>query len=195
MYPKKAHLLHSAISNPTLREWQTLNCQISSKNLMYPIFIIEEENDIQPIKSMPGVSRYGINSLKQHLQVLVEKGLESVLLFGVIDHLAKTENGLHADSDENPVVKAIPKLRKWFPNLTIACDVCLCPYTSHGHCGILNSDGTIDNPASIKRIAEIALSYARAGAHIVAPSDMMDGRIGAIKEELIKGHLSHRRCS
>lgn len=71
--------------------------------------------------------------------------------------------GSNADNPNNPVIKALPKLRNWYPNLTIACDVCLCPYTDHGHCGILNPDGTINNSASIKRIAEVALSYAQAG--------------------------------
>lgn len=192
MYPKKAHILHSGISNSTFRDWQTLRCEITPKNLMYPIFIIENENDVQPIKTMPGVARYGINRLKEHLEVLVAKGLTSVLLFGVVDGLPKDETASHADSKENPVVKALPKLKSWFPNLVIACDVCLCPYTSHGHCGILYPDGTINNPASIQRIAEVAASYAKAGAHIVAPSDMMDGRIGAIKEELIKNLLGNK---
>jgi len=192
MQPKKAHILHSSISNSTLRDWQVLKCQILPKNLMYPIFLIEDENDVQPIKSMPGVARYGINRLKAHLETLVAKGLESVLLFGVADRLPKNETGLHADSQENPVVKALPKIRAWFPTLTVACDVCLCPYTSHGHCGILYPDGSINNSASIKRIAEIALTYAQAGAHIVAPSDMMDGRIGAIKEKLLQHQLGHK---
>lgn len=96
--------------------------------------------------------------------------------------------GSSADSTENPVVRALPKLRKWFPNLVLACDVCLCPYTDHGHCGVLlNND--LDNEQSIKRLAEISLAYGRVGAHIVAPSDMMDNRIGAIKDILLKNKL------
>lgn len=70
---------------------------------------------------------------------------------------------MNADSKENPVIKALPKIKEWFPSLTVACDVCLCPYTSHGHCGILNDDGSINNEASIKRIAEVSLAYAKAG--------------------------------
>lgn len=192
MLPQKKHLLHSAISHPTLREWQSINHQITPKNLMYPIFIIDEEDGEQPIDAMPGVCRYGINRLKSHLEPLVTKGLASVLLFGVVSQLPKDDRALHADSIENPVVKAIPKLKDWFPDLLIACDVCLCPYTSHGHCGILYPDGTINNSLSIERIAEVAVAYAKAGAHVVAPSDMMDGRVGAIKELLIKNNMGHK---
>ncbi|XP_018320029.1 delta-aminolevulinic acid dehydratase isoform X2 [Agrilus planipennis] len=141
---------------------------------------------------MPGISRYGINHLKKHLDLPVKWGLKSVLLFGVTETLTKDEVATNANSKDNPVIKAIPKIKSWFPNLTIACDVCLCAYTLHGHCGILNSDGSIDNSASLKRIAEVALSYAQAGAHIVAPSDMMDGRIAAIKDILIKNKLENK---
>lgn len=115
---------------------------------------------------MPGLARYGINQLRDHLTGLVTKGLSSIMVFGVIDSLTKDERGSNADSLKNPVIKALPYLRQWFPDLTIACDVCLCPYTSHGHCGILNDNGSIDNPKSIQRIAEIALAYARAGNDI-----------------------------
>ncbi|KAF7270618.1 hypothetical protein GWI33_016414 [Rhynchophorus ferrugineus] len=187
----KKHYLHSGIFNQTLRDWQSLKSQVLPINLMYPVFIIENDDEVQTISSMPGVCRYGINKLKDHLTVVVQKGLTSILVFGVIETLSKDEHGTNADSARNPVIRALPKLREWFPDLTIACDVCLCPYTSHGHCGILNPNGTIDNPSSIKRIAEVALAYAKAGAHIVAPSDMMDGRIGAIKSLLIEHNLQN----
>ncbi|XP_044265673.1 delta-aminolevulinic acid dehydratase [Tribolium madens] len=189
---KNCHTLHSGIFNPTLRKWQSLQTELGSDNFMYPIFIVENDYAVQPIASMPGVSRYGINKLKDHLGPLVEKGLSSVLLFGVTEKLPKDDIGSHADSPQNPVIRALPKLISWFPSLTIACDVCLCPYTSHGHCGILFPDGSINNMESIKRIAEIAASYAKAGAHIVAPSDMMDGRIGAIKDKLAECQLRHK---
>ncbi|KAI4459954.1 delta-aminolevulinic acid dehydratase [Holotrichia oblita] len=188
----KQSLLHSGYLNETLRSWQS-NCgELTPNNLMYPVFIIEDDNGIEPIKSMPGISRYGLNQLKTHLDSLIGKGLKSILVFGVVEGLPKDAIGSNADNSNNPVIKALPKLRSWFPNLTIACDVCLCPYTDHGHCGVLYPDGTINNLASIKRIAEVALSYAQAGAHIVAPSDMMDGRIGAIKDLLIKNDLGNK---
>lgn len=88
------------------------------------------------------------------------------------------------------MVEALPHLRKWFPALLLACDVCLCPYTDHGHCGILNEQ-YLDNAASTKRIAEVSLAYAKAGAHIIAPSDMMDNRIKAIKSALIRNGLEN----
>nr|CAH7725284.1 unnamed protein product [Callosobruchus chinensis] len=189
---EKKNILHSSIFNQTLRDWHGLKSDITPKNLMYPVFIVEDDDAVQPISSLPGVSRFGINKLKQHLDNVVRNGLQSILLFGIIDNLPKDEFASNADSSKNPVMKSLPLLRKWYPNLTIACDVCLCPYTCHGHCGILNIDGSVDNAASIDRISDVALSYAKAGAHIVAPSDMMDGRIGAIKEKLIKNDFGNK---
>lgn len=139
---------------------------------------------------MPSVYRFGLNKLVEHLNPLVELGLSSILLFGVIDTLPKNDNGTNADSNSNPVIRALPLLRQRYPNLLIACDVCLCPYTSHGHCGIIEN-GFINNEKSIERISSIALSYARMGAHIVAPSDMMDNRIGAIKRALIDSGMEN----
>ncbi|KAL7033461.1 hypothetical protein ACKWTF_007597 [Chironomus riparius] len=142
---------------------------------------------------MPSVYRFGLNKLIDHLTPLVEIGLKSILMFGVIDILPKDEIGTNADSNKNPVIRALPILRQKFPDLLIACDVCLCPYTSHGHCGIIEEDG-INNEKSIERIANIALEYVRHGAHIVAPSDMMDNRIFAIKNKLIQNGME-KRCS
>jgi porphobilinogen synthase len=100
--------------------------------------------------------------------------------------LARTQDaiGTLADDPEGPVIQAIKTIRKHFPSLYIACDVCLCEYTSHGHCGILFEDGSINNTPSVARLVEVAVNYAKAGAHCVAPSDMMDGRIRAIKQGL-----------
>lgn len=140
---------------------------------------------------MPGVFRYGINELKAHLEPLVEIGLNSILIFGVVDKIPKDNTGSGADSKENPVVRGLPLIRKWFPGLLVCCDVCLCPYTDHGHCGVIIGED-IDNEASIQRIAEISLAYAKAGAHIVAPSDMMDNRILAIKNTLLENKLEKK---
>ncbi|XP_025269686.1 endoplasmic reticulum chaperone BiP isoform X2 [Camponotus floridanus] len=191
MVPAK-HTLHSGIFHPVLRQWQSPNVEITANNLMYPIFISDEKNAKDAISSMPGIYRYGINQLENVLTPLVAKGLQSVLLFGILQHLEKDEIGSNADSAKNPIIQALPLLRRKFPNLLIACDVCLCPYTIHGHCGILNNDGSINNTDSIRRIAEIAVSYAKAGAQIVAPSDMMDGRIGAIKHGLATAGYSNK---
>lgn len=183
--------LHSGIHHPTLRLLQESGCEITPHNLMYPVFLISADDEEQCIASMPGVKRMGINKLKQHLEPLVEKGLSSILLFGVVDCSLKDENASHADSADNPVVRALPLLRKWFPSILIACDVCLCPYASHGHCGILQ-DGVLQNAKSIARLAEVAVAYGKAGAHIVAPSDMMDNRIKAIKDAIIEAKLENQ---
>lgn len=174
---------------------QYLSTQIFITLLIYLLcqYFSEDDNAQQVIPSMPGVYRFGLKKLIDHLNPLVELGLKSILMFGVIDALPKDENGTNADSNKNPVIRALPILRQKFPDLLIACDVCLCPYTSHGHCGIIEDD-VINNEKSIDRIASIALEYARHGAHIVAPSDMMDNRIGAIKSRLIENGME-KLCS
>lgn len=141
---------------------------------------------------MPGVHRYGLHRLRALIEPLIDQGLSSVLLFGTVTDLPKDNRGASADSADNPVVRALPSLRAWFPNLVIACDVCLCPYTDHGHCGILDARGELDNAQSIARLAEISLTYAQSGAHIIAPSDMMDNRIAAIKAKLAAHRLDRQ---
>lgn len=163
-------------------------------NQSYTLFTIrsehrEDDDAVEEIASMPGVKRYGIDQLGKMLEPLVAKGLSSILLFGTITSLPKNNSGLSADSLDNPVVRALPLLRKRFPQLLIACDVCLCPYTDHGHCGVLGDDAKLDNSQSIARLAQISLAYAQAGAQIIAPSDMMDNRIGAIKAILAENGL------
>ena len=100
--------------------------------------------------------------------------------------------GTPADDQQGPVILAIKKLKQLYPSLYVACDVCLCEYTSHGHCGVLNGDGTINTHPSVERLAEVALAYAKAGADCVAPSDMMDGRIMAMKRKLIDAGYGNR---
>lgn len=185
-------LLHSGYHHPVLRSWQTTNTTISKDNLIYPIFVTDEDDAVQEIASMPGVARYGINKLRDALKPLVEKGLKTVLVFGVPGNIMKDNNGTAADLPNTPTLVAVRMLRQWFPDLLIACDVCLCPYTCHGHCGVLNEDGSINNKASIARLAEISLNYAKEGCHIIAPSDMMDGRIGAIKKTLTENGFGSR---
>jgi porphobilinogen synthase len=138
----------------------------------------------EEIASLPEQKRYGVNCLEQAVKPLVDKGLKSVIIFGVITKLPKDDCGSSADSADNPAILAVKKLRSAFPDLLVVCDVCLCPYTSHGHCGILNEDGTINNDKSIQRLAEVSLAYAKAGCQVIAPSDMMDGRVASIKSIL-----------
>ncbi|XP_055081625.1 delta-aminolevulinic acid dehydratase isoform X2 [Periophthalmus magnuspinnatus] len=185
-------ILHSGYFHPTLRTWQTCNTELRPDNLIYPIFITDNEDAIEPIGSLPGQSRYGVNRVEELLQPLVQKGLKCVLIFGVPAKVEKDERGSGADAPDTPAVIAVRKIRAVFPELLVACDVCLCPYTSHGHCGILNEDGTLNNDASCLRLAEVALAYAQAGAHIIAPSDMMDGRVRAIKQFLLGNEMGNK---
>ncbi|KAI8607545.1 MGC84775 protein-like protein [Chytriomyces sp. MP71] len=184
--------LHSSLAHPVLRAWAAVPNTLSSVSLMYPLFITSDANGIEAIAAMPGVFRYGVNRLKEALDPLVKKGLRSVILFGVPreEHAVKDPIGSAADDAQGPAILAIRLLRKLYPSLLVACDVCLCPYTSHGHCGVLNADGTINNPASIQRLADISVKYAQAGCQVIAPIDMMDSCIGAIKKALHEAGLA-----
>ncbi|POS83067.1 tetrapyrrole biosynthesis [Erysiphe pulchra] len=128
-----------------------------------------------------------------YLEPLIQNGLRSVIIFGVpLAPGAKDALGTAADDPMGPVITSIRTLRQRFPSLFIVADVCLCEYTSHGHCGILREDGSLNNDMSVDRISDVAMAYAHAGAHCVAPSDMNDGRIRAIKLKLIEDGISHR---
>lgn len=161
--------------------------------LIYPLFISDNPDEETPIPSLPNQYRRGLNRLVPFLTPLVRKGLRSVILFGVLlDPAAKDPLGTAADDPAGPVIQAIRLLRSQFPELYIVADVCLCEYTSHGHCGILRDDGSLNNAQSVDRISDVALAYALAGAHCVAPSDMNDGRVRAIKLKLIEAGIAHQ---
>jgi porphobilinogen synthase len=161
--------------------------------LIYPLFISDIEDDETLIPSLPGQHRRGINKLVPFLEPLVRKGLKSVMLFGVpLQPGTKDALGTAADDPKGPVIQSIRLLRQRFPQLFICVDVCLCEYTSHGHCGILRDDGSLNNQLSVDRISDVAIAYAQAGAHCVAPSDMNDGRIRAIKLKLIEEGIAHK---
>lgn len=159
---------------------------------IYPLFMSDQDDEEVLIPSLPNQYRRGINRLIPFLEPLVHKGLRSVILFGVPMRAgAKDALATGADDPEGPVIRSIRLLRQRFPHLYIVTDVCLCEYTSHGHCGILRDDGSLNNQLSVDRISDVALAYARAGAHCVAPSDMNDGRIRAIKLKLIEEGIAH----
>lgn len=164
--------------------------------LMFPLFISDDPDAKQPINSFPNQFQLGINVLEDFLRPLIDKGLRSVILFGVPMKCKKDARGTPADDETGPTISAIRLLKLKFPSLFVAADVCLCEYTEHGHCGFApgKPGGEIDTPVSVARIAAVALSYARAGADCVAPSDMMDGRVGAIKQALIDARLANRCC-
>ncbi|TFK73946.1 tetrapyrrole biosynthesis, porphobilinogen synthase [Pluteus cervinus] len=184
-------ILQGGYQHPLSRSWQARR-QLTKGMLMYPIFITDVPDANVEIKSLPGQRRWGVNRIEEFLAPLVKKGLSSVILFGVPVNAVKDGRGTLADDPNGPVILAIKKIRELFPSIYIACDVCLCEYTDHGHCGYLNADGTIHTEPSVARIAEVALNYAKAGAHCVAPSDMMDGRIKSIKRSLIDAGYGNR---
>ncbi|HTY96785.1 MAG TPA: porphobilinogen synthase [Solirubrobacteraceae bacterium] len=136
----------------------------------------------QPISSMPGVERLSLTAAVEEARLAAQLGLGAVMLFGVPD--AKDEQGSGAWDEEGVVQLAVRAIRAALPQLLIITDVCLCEYTTHGHCGVLLEDGSVDNDSTLELLARTAVSHARAGADVVAPSDMMDGRVRAIREEL-----------
>ncbi|MCJ1246071.1 Aminolevulinate dehydratase [Trapelia coarctata] len=184
--------LHGGYSHPLTRSWQAER-QLTKSMLIYPLFISDKDDEETLIPSLPDQMRRGISKLVPHLEPLVRKGLRSVILFGVpLKAGTKDALGTAADDPKGPVIQSIRLLRAKFPNLYIVADVCLCEYTSHGHCGILREDGSLNNQLSVDRISDVAMAYAEAGAHCVAPSDMNDGRIRAIKLKLIEAGIAHR---
>lgn len=148
--------------------------RLSIDELIYPLFIEEGENIKEEISSMPGQYRFSIDNLAPELETLKELGIKSLLLFGIPKH--KDPVGSEAYNPNGIVQQAVRFIKKNYPEFLIITDVCMCEYTSHGHCGILD-DCYVQNDITIKYMAKIALSHAQAGADIVAPSDMMDGRI------------------
>jgi porphobilinogen synthase len=154
---------------------------LSPKHLIYPLFIIHGKGIKKPIEAMPGCYQFSVDVVVREVKEIFDLGINAVILFGLPEK--KDPRGSHAWIKSGVVQKAIAAIKKSVPDLLVVTDVCLCEYTSHGHCGVL-SNGRIDNDATLELLAKVALSHARAGADIVAPSDMMDGRVGAIREAL-----------
>lgn len=157
------------------------NINLSVDDLIYPLFIEEGENIKVEISSMPGQFRFSIDRLGEELEELKTLGIKNLLLFGIPKH--KDVVGSQAYDDNGIVQEAIRYIKANFSDFLVITDVCMCEYTSHGHCGILK-DNDVINDATIKLMAKIALSHCKAGADIVAPSDMMDGRIQEIRQLL-----------
>ncbi|CAN6634239.1 delta-aminolevulinic acid dehydratase [Trichomonascus vanleenenianus] len=184
-------LLAGGYNHPVSRLWQQKR-QLTKSMLIYPLFITDSPEESSAVASLPNQRRWGVKAVIPFVKSLVDKGLKSVILFGVPSDEKKDATGSNADDPEGPVIQAIKALRQNFPDLFIMCDVCLCEYTSHGHCGVLREDGSIIRDKSVRRLAAVAVNYAKAGAHAVAPSDMIDGRIKEIKQGLIDADLAHR---
>ncbi len=154
---------------------------LSVNDLIYPLFICEGKKIKQEIQSMPEVYRFSIDNALEDIKEAVDLGIKAILLFGIPDK--KDEVGSSAYTKNGIIQKAIKAIKDRFPELVVITDVCLCEYTSHGHCGIIKN-GEVDNDSTLEQLAKIAVSHAKAGADIVAPSDMMDGRVGRIREAL-----------
>lgn len=155
--------------------------RISPQSLIYPMFVVEGENIKEEIISMPGQYRYSIDRMDECLDELEAAGVHAVMLFGIPDHKDETGSGAY---DHNGIVqKALRHAKQTHPQMYYVADLCMCEYTSHGHCGILH--GTeVDNDATLTYLQKIAVAQAEAGADMIAPSDMMDGRVAAIREAL-----------
>lgn len=173
--------------NETLRR-MVRETRVSQDALVYPMFVAEGQGIRCEIASLPGQYHYSPDMLPAAVEEVLKAGVHAVLLFGLPVH--KDEKGSGAYDENGVVQQGIREIKKRFPEVFIITDVCMCEYTSHGHCGILNGD-TVDNDATLPYIAKIALSHAQAGCDMVAPSDMMDGRVAAIRELLDKNGLYH----
>ena len=154
---------------------------VTCNDLIYPLFVVEGQGIKEEIKSMPDNYRFSLDTLVEEVKELYELGLKGVLLFGIPDH--KDHIGSGAYCDGNIVSRAISVIKENFPDMYVIADVCLCEYTDHGHCGFIE-DGYVNNDKTLPLLAKTAVSYAKAGADMIAPSDMMDRRIGYIRKAL-----------
>lgn len=174
-------------SNETVRR-MVRETRIDKSSLIYPLFVQEGENIKEEIPSMEGQYRYSVDRLPYILDELMEEGIDKIMLFGIPKE--KDACGSQAYAQDGIVQKALRVASEKFPEMYLISDVCMCEYTSHGHCGVL-SGREVDNDATLELLAKTALSHVQAGAHMVAPSDMMDGRVGAIRSILDRNHYEN----
>ena len=167
--------------NETLRR-MVRETKLSVDDLVYPLFAVAGKGLRKEVPSMPGVFQMSVDHLVKEAREVRKLGIPAVLLFGI--PAKKDPLGKDAYSDKGIVQTAVRAIKDAEPDLMVVTDVCFCEYTDHGHCGILRKDGDVDNDATLAILAKSAVSHARAGADIVAPSDMMDGRVGAIRKAL-----------
>jgi porphobilinogen synthase len=169
-----------------LRRTETLRrmsaeTRLSRDNLILPLFVVEGSGVREPVASMPGVLRFSVDQVVDEAKRVSDLGVPAVILFGIPED--KDPVGTGADAANGIVQRAVSAIKRSVPDLCVMTDVCLCEYTDHGHCGIIEGEEVLNDP-SVERLASTALSHARAGADIVAPSDMMDGRVAAIRTAL-----------
>ncbi len=162
--------------------------ELSVKHLIYPLFVLPGKNIREEISSMPGIYRFSVDQVVEEAKEVFDLGIPAVILFGIPEK--KDEVGSEAYAKKGIVQQAISAIKKTVPELVVITDVCLCEYTSHGHCGIIRN-GEVDNDLTLEQLARTAVSHAKAGADMVAPSDMMDGRVARIREALDEAGFSH----
>lgn len=155
---------------------------LDMSDMVYPLFIVEGEGIREEIPSMKEVYRYSLDRLDEELDELVDLGINKVILFGIPKE--KDDKGSQAYAEEGIIQRALRTIKKSHPDIYLIADLCMCEYTDHGHCGILDENGYVKNDETLDYLAQIALAQARAGADMIAPSDMMDGRIAAIRKAL-----------
>lgn len=165
--------------------------QLSVDDLIVPLFIVPGQGIRNPVASMPGVSQMSVDEIVKEAEEIHGLVIPAIILFGVPDDEEKDPEGTEAYNPDGLVPEAIRAIKKAVPELLVWADVCMCEYTSHGHCGVLTEDGEVQNDPTLDLLAEAALVYARAGADAVAPSDMMDGRVWAIRETLDEAGFVH----
>lgn len=167
--------------NPSIRS-MARETKLSVDDFIYPLFIVEGENIKKEISSMKGVYHFSVDMVLEEVREILDLGLKSILLFGIPNE--KDSVGSESYSSDGIIQRAIREIKNKFPEIYIVTDICMCEYTSHGHCGILKDDGEVDNDETLPYLGKIALSHAAAGVDMVAPSDMMDGRVGYMRELL-----------
>jgi porphobilinogen synthase len=155
--------------------------RLSRDDFILPLFVVEGSGVREPVTSMPGVHRFSVDQVVDEAKRVADLGVPGVILFGIPKQ--KDARGSGADAEQGIVQRAVSAIKAGAPDLCVITDVCLCEYTDHGHCGLVEGEHVLNDP-SVERLASVALSHARAGADMVAPSDMMDGRVGAIREIL-----------
>jgi porphobilinogen synthase len=155
--------------------------RLDAEDLVYPVFAIHGRGMREPIASMPGQARLSIDELVKEVKDVAAHGIPAIILFGLPEE--KDPRGSEAYAEDGIVQRAVRAVKNTVPDLLVITDVCLCQYTSHGHCGVIEN-GTVKNDATLELLGRVAVSHAEAGADVVAPSDMMDGRVGAIRDAL-----------
>lgn len=177
MIKRPRRLRHNLAMREMVRE-----TTLERRNLVYPLFVVEGENIKEEISSLKGIFHFSLDRLEEEIKELVNLGIQYVILFGIPNE--KDAFGKEAYSETGIVQEAIRKVKEIAPDMYVITDVCMCQYTDHGHCGILSKEGYVQNDVTLPYLARIAVSHAKAGADMVAPSDMMDGIVAAIRAAL-----------